>query len=224
MVDGIIITPASTEEYDHILKIQSAGIPVVLLDRKTSDMQFDYVQIENQRAGYLAGKHLVELGHKNIGYIGRTYPQFHNIERKKGLEKVLSETGLSLGRNYVMGGFTYEDGAEAAKKLMKINSSITAILAFNDINALGTIRGLTDLGLKVPRDISVIGIDDIYISSIFIPGLTTIRYPVRKLVEEVSNILLERIIQPIFEKTRGVTINPEIIVRESTSSVTHKSK
>ena len=94
------------------------------------------------------------------------------------------------------------------------------MFSFNDINALGAIRGLNDIGLKVPGDVSVMGIDDIAISSIFIPSLTTIRYPVKEMVDEASRILLDRIKQPVFKKNKEVVIKPELIIRESTSPIT----
>ena len=83
---------------------------------------------------------------------------------------------------------------------------------------LGAIRGLADMGLKVPNDISVTGNDDIDLSSIFIPSLTTIHYPVKEIVEEARKILLSRINQPIFTKNKEIIIEPELIIRESTSA------
>ena len=93
------------------------------------------------------------------------------------------------------------------------------LFSFNDINALGAIRGLNDIGLKVPGDVSVMGIDDIIISSIFIPSLTTLRYPVKEMVDEASRILLNRIKQPVFKKNKEIVIKPELIIRESTSPI-----
>jgi DNA-binding LacI/PurR family transcriptional regulator len=217
MVDGILMIPAATQG-EHISGIKAAGIPIVLLDRRISGLEVDYVLADNRLGGYLAGKHLTELGHKDIGYIDRIKPHYHSIERKKGFEKALSEKGLTLGDNIVTGGYSYKAGVEAASKIMEKNRKITAVFSFNDINALGAIRGFSDLGLEVPGDISVIGNDDISLSAVFIPGLTTIRYPVKEMAEEAASILLGRIKQPIFRKTKEILIKPEIIIRESTSA------
>jgi LacI family transcriptional regulator len=217
MVDGIIMIPAS-KEGGHIFNIRMAGIPIVLLDRRITGLDFDYVLADNHLGGYLAGKHLVELGHKNIGYIDRKNPHHHSIERKKGFEKALAEKGLDLGENTVRGGFSYKDGMKAARDIMEKNRNMTAVFSFNDINALGAIRGFSDMGLEVPGDISVMGNDDISLSEIFIPRLTTIHYPVKEMVEEAASILLGRIKQPIFRKTKEIVIKPEIVIRESTSA------
>ena len=117
------------------------------------------------------------------------------------------------------GGLSYEKGAETAKRLIQKNKKITVLFSFNDINALGAIRGLNDIGLKVPGDVSVMGIDDIIISSIFIPSLTTIRYPVKEMVDEASKILLNRIKKPVSNKNKEIIIKPELIIREPISSI-----
>ena len=96
---------------------------------------------------------------------------------------------------------------------------MTAVFSFNDINALGAIRGLADLGYQVPGEISIMGNDDIYLSSIYIPSLTTIHYPVKKMVKEASKILLARIREPAFRKSKEVIIKTELVIRESTSNI-----
>jgi LacI family transcriptional regulator len=217
MVDGILMIPASREG-GHIEKIRAAGIPIVLLDRKISGLEVDYVLADNYQGGYDAGKYLIGLGHRNIGYIDRLHPHHHSLERRRGFENALAEAGITLDDNIVKGGFSYNDGAKAVKKLIKKNRKITALFSFNDINALGAIRGLIDMGLRVPKDMSVIGNDDINLSSIFIPGLTTIHYPVKEIVKEASSILLTRVNQPIFKRSKEILVPTELMIRESTSA------
>jgi len=216
MVDGILMIPASTEG-KYIEKIISAGIPVVILDRKIASLKADYVLPDNYLMGHMAGKYLTGLGHKNIGYIDRFEPHFHSVERKKGFRDALAQAGITFEDMHALeGGLSYAKGAEAAKELIRRYKGITAIFAFNDINALGAIKGLHDIGLKVPGDISVMGIDDIDISLIFIPGLTTLRYPVSEMVDDASKILVERIKKPVFKKYKEISIKPKLIIREST--------
>jgi len=219
MVDGILMIPASTEGA-HIQKIMSAGIPVVLLDRKIEGLETDYVLPANYQMGYMAGEYLTGLGHKNIGYIDRFGPHFHSIERVKGFKDAMAEAGIDFNdKNILEGGLSYDRGARAAKELIARDRQITALFCFNDINALGAIRGLSDIGLKVPEDISVMGIDDINISSIFIPGLTTLRYPVREMVDEAGKILFARIKNPAVKKYKEVSLRSELVIRESTKKV-----
>jgi LacI family transcriptional regulator len=219
MVDGILMIPASTEGA-HIQKIMSAGIPVVLLDRKIEGLETDYVLPANYQMGYMAGEYLTGLGHKNIGYIDRFGPHFHSIERVKGFKDAMAEAGIDFNdKNILEGGLSYDRGARAAKELIARDRQITALFCFNDINALGAIRGLSDIGLKVPEDISVMGIDDINISSIFIPGLTTLRYPVREMVDEAGKILFARIKNPAVKKYKEVSLRSELVIRGSTMQV-----
>ncbi|MCD4670545.1 MAG: LacI family transcriptional regulator [Actinomycetia bacterium] len=219
MVDGILMIPA-TREGGHIEKISTAGIPIVLLDRKIPGLEVDYVLADNYKGGFEAGKYLVSLGHTNIGYIDRIYPHSHSLDRKKGFESALAGSGISLEEdNIVKGGFTYDDGAGAVKKLLEKNRKITAVFSFNDINALGAIRGLADLKCRVPDNISIIGNDDIYLSSIYVPRLTTVHYPVKEIVKEAGKILLARIKEPIFKKSKEILIQTELVIRESTAVI-----
>ncbi len=217
MVDGILIIPA-LRECGHIDKIRGAGIPIVLLDRKISGLKVDYVMPDNYQSGYNAGKYLTDLGHREIGYIDKLNPHYHSLERKRGFEDALAEAGTAINNNIVKSELSYKGGAEAVKKLIRKNNKITALFSFNDIIAMGAIRGLADIGRRVPEDISVMGYDDIDQSSIFIPSLTTIHYPVKEIVNEASRILLARIKQPIFTSNEEIIIKPELVIRESTKA------
>lgn len=219
MVDGILIVPV-TLEGDHLEKFKKVGIPIVILDRSIPDINIDTILIDNYKSGYNAAKYLTSLGHKNIGYIDRIYDHSHSMERKNGFIKAMQEQGLSLDeKNIVRGGFTFSDGVRAAKELIARDSKITAIFSFNDINALGAMKGLTDLGLKIPEDISVMGNDDVPFSSIYVPSLTTIRYPTAEMANKASNLLLERIAEPNFKRTKKIIIPTELIIRESTARI-----
>jgi len=220
MVDGVLIAPA-TLEGEHLEKFKNIGIPIVILDRTLPDINIDMIVADNYRGGHDAAKYLVSLGHTIIGYVDRIYDLPHSLERKNGFIKALKEKGILLNNedNIVRGGITFNDGVEASKKILKKNPRITAIFSFNDINALGAIRGLTELGLKVPKDVSVVGYDDIPLSSIYIPSLTTVHYPVSEMAKEASKLLLKRIAEPIFKKASRIVIPNELIIRESTADV-----
>lgn len=218
MVDGIIIVPA-TMDGKHLEKFKNIGIPIIILDRMIPDINVDTVLVDNYKGGYDAAKYLISLGHTDIGYIDRIYDHSHSLGRKKGFLKAFEENGLFFdANNIVRGGFTFNTGVEAVKRLLKENSKITAIFTFNDINAFGAIRGLADLGLKVPADISVIGYDDTSLSEIYIPRLTTVHYPIVEMANVVSKLLLKRIAEPIFKKAVKKIVPTELIIRESTRS------
>ena len=189
MVDGILIVPVTLES-DHLEKFKRLGIPIVILDRSIPDINIDTIVVDNFNSGYNAAKYLISLGHEIIGYIDRIYDHSHSLERKNGFIKAMHENELLLDeKNIIRGGFTFEDGARAAKELIGRNSGITAIFSFNDINALGAMRGLADLGLKIPENISVMGNDDMPFSSVYVPSLTTIHYPAEERALKASNLL-----------------------------------
>lgn len=216
-VDGVLIVPAASEG-EHIKKIKESGIPIIILDRKMQGLNIDTVLVDNYKGCKDATNFLINMGHREIGYIDRIEDHSHSLERKKGFMDALKEKGIRIDdENITRGGFTFQDGANSAKVLVEKNPKISALFSFNDMNALGAIRGLADLGLKVPDDISVTGNDDIAISSIFIPRLTTVHYPIKEIALEASRLLLKRMKEPVFTKAREIIISPELIVRESVS-------
>lgn len=219
MVDGILIVPVTLES-EHLEKFKRLGIPIVILDRSIPDINIDTIIVDNFNSGYNAAKYLISLGHEIIGYIDRIYDHSHSLERKNGFIKAIQENGLLLDeKNIVRGGFTFEDGARAVKELIGRNSGITAIFSFNDINALGAMRGLTDLGLRIPEDISVMGHDDMPFSSVYVPSLTTIHYPAEEIAGKASSLLLKKISDPNIKRTKKITIPTELIIRESTAAI-----
>jgi len=219
MVDGILIIPA-TLTGEHLEKIKKAGIPIIILDRFLPDSSLDTILVDNYRGGYEAAEYLIKLGHRNIGYIDRIYDHSHSLKRKEGFMDVLKANSLSINKdNIIRGGFTFYEGVESVRMLIKNNPNLTAIFAFNDINALGAIRGLIDLGFRVPEDVSVMGMDDIMLSDIYIPRLSTVHYPVDEMARVASKLLQKRIEGPIFKKIEEITIPIKLIIRESTSRV-----
>lgn len=219
MVDGILIVPVTLES-DHLEKFKRFGIPIVILDRSIPGTNIDTIIIDNFNSGYNAAKYLISLGHEIIGYIDRIYDHSHSLKRKNGFIKAIQENGLLLDeKNIVRGGFTFEDGARAAKELIGRNSGITAIFSFNDINALSAMRGLADLGLKIPEDISVMGNDDMPFSSVYVPSLTTIHYPTEEIAEKASSLLLRKISDSSIKKAKKITIPTKLIIRESTAAI-----
>ena len=224
MVDGILIVPVTLES-DYLKKFKKIGMPIVILDRSIPDINIDTILVDNFKSGYNAAKYLISLGHKNIGYIDRIYDHSHSLERKNGFFKAIKEQGLRLDeKNIVRGGFTFSSGESAVKELISRDSKITAIFSFNDINALGAMRGLTDLGFKIPEDISIIGNDDMPFSSIYVPSLTTIRYPASEMADKASNLLLKRITESDFKRIKKIIIPAELIIRESTARVKNTVK
>jgi len=219
-VDGIIAIPTS-KNIEIFREIQNLDIPLVFIDRKIPKLDVDSVLFDNIDSAYVATKHLLELGHRNIGYIDRPFDHSHNIEQKSGYIKALEEYGISYNKDILIRSrdFDYFAGIDAAKTLLEKDESITAIYAFYDIIALGVIRGVYELGLKVPDDISVVGYDGMPFSRICIPKLTTSKIPVSKVAKAACNLILKRIENKDNLKVEKIVIKTHLIVGESTSSI-----
>jgi DNA-binding LacI/PurR family transcriptional regulator len=110
-------------------------------------------------------------------------------------------------------------GYKVIKRLLAANESFSAVFAFNDISAMGAIRAIRDAGMSVPEDISIVGFDDIQSAAYQIPGLTTVRQPLRKMGKIAAETLLRRINRPGVEQASQITVEPELIVRETTRSL-----
>jgi LacI family transcriptional regulator len=109
-----------------------------------------------------------------------------------------------------------ETGYHAARQLLATGDRFTALWAFNDISAIGAIRALIEAGRSVPRDVSVLGFDDVYGAAFHNPALTTVRQPLARIGAVAVETLLERIAEPSARLPREITVAPELVVREST--------
>jgi LacI family transcriptional regulator len=220
-VDAIIAIP-STREGNKLKEIQGMGIPVVLVDRVILDLSIDTVRVDNLRGAQEAITHLIRLGHRNIGYIDRKIDHSHSLEQKMGYKKALEEHGLTFDLANIVraDGFDYDSGVSAAKALIGKNSELTAIFAYYDITALGALRGIHDMGYRVPEEFSVIGYDGMPVTNVSFPRLTTISFPVHRIAKTTCDLLIKRLgrkdKQP--EKVNDVVIIPKLIVRDSTAA------
>jgi len=194
-------------------------IPTVFIDRVIPGFDVDSVLIDNFQGTYDAISYLIKvLNHKKIGYIDRLYDHSHNLDQKRGYRQSLEDNKLQFNEKLIIRaeGFDYHAGIKAVKKLLSKNMDVTAIFAFYDIIALGALRGIIEMGFKVPDDISLIGYDGMPLTAVCSPSLTTVKIPLMKLANNACNLLLKR-----FEnnnlKTAIIKLNPHLLIRESTS-------
>lgn len=221
-IDGLIIIPTTTEP-GHINQLVENKMPVVVLDRTVPGVKADMVLVDNFQGTHDAAMHLIKLGHKRIGYIDRPFDLPHSLDRVRGYSKALEDKGIKLQKDLIVkSGFSYEDGAKAMQILLKQKLVPTAVIAFNDITAIGAIWAIKNQGLRVPEDISIIGFDDIPQSSYTVPRLTTVHFPKYKMAEAASKLLMEKMGGSISEKGTEVVLPLRLIIRKSTSKVKGK--
>jgi DNA-binding LacI/PurR family transcriptional regulator len=197
------------------------SVPVVTVSGHNDVKGVTNIVLNHQRAAEVALKHLVHLGHRQIAFIkGQEFSSDTEV-RWANIERVANHLGLTINPHLVTqlegDSPSPELGYEATKKLLVAKKSFSALFAFNDISAMGAIRALRESGLHVPEDVSVIGFDDIQSAAFQNPALTTVRQPLREMGRAAAEILLKRINRPGSELHDQHVVEPELIIRETTS-------
>lgn len=209
-VDGIIVFPID----DTVLRsVSKAELPVVVLDRDTPKL--DLVQAEYRDGGRLLAEHLQSLGHTQFGLLDGPQVVTSARQRSEGFVDSLKKGSKVVWREE----HPFEMSlTESAKKLLSTNK-VTAIFCGNDLIALAVIAYLRSIGINTPKDVSVVGFDDIKFAAMMSPALTTVRMPVANMGVEAVNLLVRRLQQtePSTSRSR-VVLNVEMVVRESTAA------
>lgn len=225
--DGIIVaTRASKSGNDRLQELIDSGIPVSLIGRDFRHPHADLVSADNLKGGYEATCHLIETGHKRIGFIGVSLTEGLRLRRFQGYLEALKDHGLAVEDSLIAGGrgaseqmpgySTEEMGYDGMMKLLQTEDRPTAVFARNDFTALGALNAIKRAGLRIPEDIAVVGYDDIPLAAHTSPALTTVRQPTREQGRAAAEFLLRRIEgdreQPRMERS----FSCELVVREST--------
>jgi LacI family transcriptional regulator len=213
---GVIWIPATTD-FDPYEKLLGYGVPTVIIDRTNPGYDMPTVVADNYQGGFLATSHLLELGHKRIGYISRSEDLSHSDSRIKGYLSALEEKSIPFDPKLVVkGGFRLENGKQAIDYLLQLDSRPTAVFAYNDIMAIGALRALHEAGLRVPEDFSLIGFDDIDQAGYTCPALTTVYMPKYKIGQQGTKKLLEIIDKKPTTNELLASLEVYLVVREST--------
>ncbi|HID20780.1 MAG TPA: LacI family transcriptional regulator, partial [Planctomycetaceae bacterium] len=215
-VDGLIFIPSSIE-IAHVRELlaKMRG-PVVTADRYTPELAADSIIADNRAGGRLAAQHLLALGHQRIGCIERPKYLPHVQDRLIGFREVLEEQGIVIPDELcVRGGFSFEDGVRAARRLLSLPNPPTAVFAYNDIMAIGALRAAREMGLHVPDDLAVVGFDNIPVASFVTPQLTTIDQPKYRIGALAVELLIGRLSGEIEGDPQQQVLDVRLIVRES---------
>ena len=212
-VTGIIVT-GSRIDAGYLQLCERFPVPVVLIN--CPDYPYS-VSSDNQRGGYQATEHLVELGHRRIAYVANPYSRGTDLDRLAGYKMALADHGIPSNEwLMVEGDGTLQGGVQAVQQLLALSQPPTAILCFNDMTAMGVIHALSRVNKKVPPDCSVIGFDDLELAAYYCPPLTTVRQPTYRLGQRAMRILQELIEGQ--SEVRTEILPAELVVRETTAS------
>lgn len=221
--DGIILMDLRPDD-PRLEYLCDKGYPHVLFGRSTLDMEearhypYPWVEVDN-RAGARAGtRHVIELGHTRIAFLGADEAYICELDRLAGYRDALDAAGIPFDASLCTeGGITQEDGYRLTRQLLESARPPTAIFAASDVMAAGAMRAARDAGHTVGRQFPVIGFDDLGLATFVSPSLTTLRQPIayvgRKLVQ-----LLIGILRGTPEPEPHLLLQPELIVRDSTRS------
>jgi LacI family transcriptional regulator len=204
--------------------LRPVPVPIVAISDLTKGPNVSRIMVDNQAAASLAFSHLRMLGHREIAVFTGPSANGDSAKRWEGLRKAAKEAGLQISSDLVVELGRYgqsnrtaksDSGYEAASRLIASGKRFTALIAFNDVSAIGAIRAFLDSGLRVPHDISVVGFDDIHEASFSVPRLTTVRQPLHEMGVLAAKTLLRRIKNEP-QSLEDILIEPRLIVREST--------
>jgi len=204
-LDGAIIMGIYQEKfYEDLRKVK---MPIVLIDSYVHDNSFHRIGIDDELGGYMATKYLIDCGHTEIALVTGMIRKDGVVEKRfLGYKRALKEAGLFYNPDYVFEhSVTYAHGRQSGEIIASKHPEITAVFATADMVAFGVIRGVNEAGKQVPEHISVIGFDDISMSSMFFPPLTTIHQNISRKGELAAQMLLDHT-----QSDRGLNVKPEV--------------
>ena len=213
LTDGTILVAPSVVE---VRQTQ----PIVAVDPHVGGSSLPTVDSQNFDGGMQATRHLVDLGHRRIGFLaGRSDLESARL-REEGYRAALAEGGIEFDPVLIQAGdFTEEHAEVPARSLLTMDDRPSAIFASNDLSAIQVLRTADDLGLSVPDDLSVVGFDNIPESALVDPPLTTVDQSIQDLGQEAVRMLLDLIDHPerrVDESTRHITLPTKLVIRRST--------
>jgi LacI family transcriptional regulator len=223
-IKGAIIAPIveGAAEIEHLFRLKLINYPFVLLE-DVRGIQANVVAIDNLRAIKKAVKYLIDNGHSRIVHFAGPPASSHTQERIEGFRDAFSESTLAFHEGMIVSiGSRHEESYGATERYFRGRSREdypTAVVCFNDQQALAVIMALKDLGIRVPQDISIIGNDDISYARAYPVPLTTIRAPQNDIGKTAAEILIRNIESSTLLPNERVVLETEFIVRESTRSL-----
>lgn len=214
MVDGIILTQSANKEGNAEV-LNSLKLPLVLIDR---DIELENIRgkvlVDNFQGAYDGVSYLIEKGYKQIAFITGPFSTTTSKERLNGYEKALKDYSIDVNWSLIFEGeYKAKWGEEATKVLINKTMPCDAIFCGNDLIAVSVIKTLKKNGLKVPEDVAVLGYDNIQLSEIIEPALTTVNQPVYEMGYQAAELLINILENNIKEKT--IKLKSNLILRDS---------
>lgn len=221
-VDGLIVTPVLDEHADlsHLFELKRRNFPFVLLEQ-IRGVPASLVDIDNVEGSRLAVQHLIVQGHTRIVHFAGPAYSWHSHERINGVRRACSASHLILDDDdIIVAGAHLDDGYRCGLEYFRGRAPrdrATAVTCYNDLVALGLLRALSELGIRVPEDVSVVGFDDIPLLSYLPLPLTTVRVPKAEMGRIAARMLIRHVESKEVVPPRKVNLESELVVRRSTA-------
>jgi len=205
---------------DEFLRQQMGGnTPIVVVNRDIEGLEDYCISLDNERGGYAATRHLLEMGHRNIAYISGPLTWGDAQDRLAGHKRALADFDVPFDESLMIeGNYLVPGGYRAMQQLFERDVTMTALVCANDEMAVGAMDVIRERGMSIPGDISVVGFDNVRWAPFLSPKLTSVNYPVR----EMGRMAAQRVLEFVYGEN-GLEIKtffePELIVRESTGRV-----
>ena len=203
-LDGIIVIGMYPNAFYNEMK--KTQIPIVLIDSYCNDHYYDNIRIDDAYGSYLAASHMLRCGHRDIAFFAGQLKE-NGVMKKRllGYRQALAEYGVLYDAKYVFEGqIDYESGVTMADRLVKSGLPVTGVVCAADILAIGAMKSLYEKGLRVPDDVSLVGFDDLEVSSYLTPGLTTVKQQISLKGQRAVELLLKHIEDPTLSKQEEI--------------------
>lgn len=223
-VDGILFVMAADSKERSVIEninlMNKFNMPYLFLDRRMEGVTCPFISVDNIKGGYLATRHLIELGHKKIACVTGPFNLSDSKERLQGYKNAIAEAGITFDQKLIFpGSYKWEDGIASVEHLS--GQEYTAIFTFNDMSAYAVCKTLKQKQVSIPADISVVGYDNIFFSEIAEIPLTTINQPIYEVglcaVRELLNCIKNKC-----QMKEDIIMEPTLVIRESTAKAKQK--
>jgi len=226
--EGVIVIASWVFEETNLLgDVRKNNVPVLIVGRDLTARGIGSILVDNEAGGALAMQHLADLGHRSVAVIRGPQEMCDSEPRWSGIQKAAARAAVKIDPALVfdLPGLAdpasgFEGGIRFARQMLASGKPFTAVLAFDDLTALGVVRGLTEAGIRIPADCSVMGFDDVLPAEVATPAITTVRQPLRDMGLAAARQVLEAIRKPGGNHHDGRLHQtaPELVVRMSTAA------
>jgi LacI family transcriptional regulator len=218
VLDGAVLAPGVCDSPPVLAYLRERGIPHVAIS-PSSSIDAPYVHIDEVGAMYAITRHLLELGHERIAFLGHQPGWMFTERRLQGFRQALDEARIAVPAKYIAESwFTFRFAQERAEKLLALKERPTALVAVNDETAVGAMVAAYRRGLRVPQDVSITGFDDSPLAALTWPQLTTVRQPMEAMAAAAAELILKSHI-PAAGEASSVLLPFELVIRDTTGKL-----